>query len=41
MIMSKENKKKWIVPKVKVLKINLDTKTGLWEGKKENSPNVS
>lgn len=39
--MTKAVKKKWVIPKIKVLRINADTKTGIWEGKKENSPQHS
>jgi hypothetical protein len=38
---SKNNKKAWTKPEIKVLKINVDTKTGIWQGKKENSPKFS
>lgn len=39
--MSNNQKKNWVSPKVKSLKITKDTKTGTWSGKKENSPKQS
>ena len=38
---NKKEKKSWTKPEIKVLKINIDTKTGIWQGKKENSPKWS